>query len=173
MPGGFTSQTYSIQSILGRSSFPSHVAKRVVVPPFQRSYSWQKTHIATFWEDIRYFHETKQASETYFLGPIVVLPDEPALQIQLLDGQQRLATITVLLCAMRDIAREKGGQAGADLARDVQRDFILCEDEDDSWALTLNELDRIFFRDNVQKDPPTNKTPATVRSHRLINTTVL
>ena len=166
----FGSRTYNFNTLLGRSSFPDFAAKKVVVPPFQRDYSWEKQHVAAFWDDVIRFYE--QAAEggnsdnTYFLGPIVILPERE--HITLLDGQQRLATATILLSVIRDIARARGGDRGTDLARDIQRDLILVDDEEQIYALTLSRLDAAFFRTHIQEDPPTATEREKLRSHRLI-----
>lgn len=168
MPSSFTSQTYNITALLGRSSFPNYTTKKVVIPPFQRSYSWEQTHVSRFWEDIITFHQQlgkENNQETYFLGPIVILPTKE--RILLLDGQQRLATATILLGVIRDIARSKGGQSGADLARDIQRDLILVDDDENTFALTMNELDEPYFRATIQEDPPID-VKVKLRSHRLV-----
>jgi hypothetical protein len=169
MQESFTSQTYNISALLGRTSFPSYTAKRVVVPPFQRGYSWELSHASTFWDDIFTFYRQfngKDGPDTYFLGPIVILPESEC--INLLDGQQRLATATILLGVIRDIARARGGQAGSDLARDIQRDLIMVDDDAGIYALTLGELDEPFFRIYVQEDPPSHSIKPRLRSHRLI-----
>jgi hypothetical protein len=169
MQGSFTSHTYNVTALLGRTSFPSYTASRIAVPPFQRGYSWEQSHVSTFWEDIFEFHNQSRsggAQDTYFLGPIVILPNED--RIILLDGQQRLATITILLSVIRDIARAKGGQIGGDLARDIHRDIIMVDDDAGIYALTLGELDEGYFLANVQEDPPSSNVKARLRSHRLI-----
>lgn len=167
--GSFTSHTYNVSALLGRTSFPNYTAKKVVVPPFQRGYSWEKSHVAAFWDDLITFHQQKGYSgtqDTYFFGPTVILPQDNF--ITLLDGQQRLATMTILLCVIRDLARAKGGSKGHDLARDIQRDLIMVDDEEEVYALNLSELDEPYFRSNVQEDPPNDAIKATLRSHRLI-----
>ena len=168
MQGSFTSYTYNITALLGRASFPSYSAKKVVVPQFQRGFSWEKSHISTFWDDVITFYEQldkREAQENYFFGPIVVLHEDQ--KVNLLDGQQRLATITILLAAIRDIARTLG-QKGSDLARDIHRDLIMVDDDEDIYALTLSELDAPYFRDHIQADPPDSSAKAMLRSHRLI-----
>jgi len=173
MKGSFASQTYSISTLLGRSSFPSYTPMPLVVPRFQRSYSWGLSQVTTFWNDILSFHEQmgrERAQNTYFLGPIVILPERD--RVVLLDGQQRLATVTILLAAIRDIARQsqrdQEGSDFSDLARDIHRDFILVDDESGSYALKLGELDQPYFQTHVQEDPPTETVKARLRSHRLI-----
>src|SRR5271166_3140205 len=84
---------------------------RFVVPRFQRGYSWEKKHVTAFWNDITRFekeNKEKDGPEKYFLGPIVIMPDKDKQKgiIYVLDGQQRLATATILLSVIRDTAKE-------------------------------------------------------------------
>lgn len=66
------------------------------IPRFQRPYSWEKEHIDEFWND------TILGSESdYFIGSIVVYKQENDI-FGIVDWQQRLTTITMLLCALRD-----------------------------------------------------------------------
>ncbi len=166
MSSTFSSRTYNFNTLLGRSSFPDYTTKIVEVPRFQRGYSWEKKHVAMFWEDIWDFHNKASSKETYFLGPIVILPGKDSIGV--LDGQQRLATATILLAAIRDLARQKGGSKGADLARDIQRDNILVDEDEEGFSLIPCIYDRDYFENHIQTDPPEGDRPAKIRSHRLI-----
>jgi uncharacterized protein with ParB-like and HNH nuclease domain len=65
------------------------------IPRFQRAYSWDHVNVEEFWND------TVVESETdYFIGSFVVYDDKGTLGV--VDGQQRITTITLLLCALRD-----------------------------------------------------------------------
>jgi len=164
----FTSHTYNVTSLLGRASFPSYGSRRLVVPPFQRPFSWEKAHVSAFWEDIGRFHrqlQKKGAQETYFLGPIVLLPEKD--HVKLLDGQQRLATLVILLAVLRDHARGIGGKDANDFARDVHRDYLLLEDEE-TFSLVLGELDEPFFKALAQ-DETAGKPKIRLQSHRLLS----
>ena len=166
MAKSFESHTKNIGSILGH--FESHV---VQVPRFQRGFSWEKAHVTDFWIDIIAFLDqyTKDSNATYFLGPIVI--EERSDKIILLDGQQRMATTTILLSTVRDLARSLAfskGTPGADFARDIQKEIIIKEDDQTvKYSLELGELDRDFFKKVIQEDPPTN-TQAKLKSHVLI-----
>jgi uncharacterized protein with ParB-like and HNH nuclease domain len=144
---------YTIGSLLGR-----YERRRVILPPFQRSYSWEKSQLNQFWDDLVLFEkEFAKAPQTasYFLGPIVVMQQED--HIELLDGQQRLATATISLGAMRDAARaldKTGSTKGADLARDIQRELLEKDTDPVSYSLTLGQLDEPFFVKAIKTDPP-------------------
>lgn len=66
------------------------------IPRFQRPYSWEKEQITEFWNDT-----IKDSDSDYFIGSIVVYKKSDEL-FGIVDGQQRLTTITMLLCAVRD-----------------------------------------------------------------------
>ena len=145
--------------------------RAVVIPQFQRSFSWEKAQISTFWNDLKSFetsYKSNPITASYFLGPIVLLDKQT--EILLLDGQQRLATATILLSVIRDISRTittDGSHEGADFARDVQRDLIQKTLAPITYSLVLNELDEPFFLSAIKKDPPTAfKTK--LRSHKLL-----
>jgi uncharacterized protein with ParB-like and HNH nuclease domain len=81
---------------------------RVEVPDWQRSYSWTTEEVEAFWYDLiafdaRYPGKTI-TNEEYFLGSIVLVTGGPTNL--LLDGQQRLATATILLSVLRAVAGE-------------------------------------------------------------------
>jgi hypothetical protein len=166
MPKTLDTDKFTIGSLLGR-----YERRRVVLPEFQRSYSWEKAQVATFWEDLGRFENeyTKSPSiASYFLGPIVLIEREDSLL--LLDGQQRLATATIAFAAMRDVGRSVdrvGNTKGADLARDIQRELVEKDTDPTSYSLTLSDLDEPYFLKAVKADPPA--VPQTkLRSHNLI-----
>jgi len=81
--------------------------KEYHIPDFQRPYSWEEDECAKLWEDILDFYNTKTSNvDKYFLGNIVVNPSSdpeiPALEV--VDGQQRLITLTLLIKALFDNA---------------------------------------------------------------------
>lgn len=67
-----------------------------IIPRFQRAYSWEPDQINQFWYDV-----TENLSEAYFIGSMVVYKVERS-SLAVVDGQQRLTTITILLCAIRE-----------------------------------------------------------------------
>jgi hypothetical protein len=159
---------YTIGGLLGR-----YERRRVILPPFQRSYSWEKAQLNQFWDDLVLFEkEFAKAPQTasYFLGPIVVIQQED--HIELLDGQQRLATATIAIAAIRDAARALDKSTltkGADLARDIQRELMEKDTEPLSYSLTLGQLDEPFFLKAIKNDPPAVPN-SKLRSHKLIVT---
>jgi uncharacterized protein with ParB-like and HNH nuclease domain len=82
--------------------------KQYVVPLFQRSYSWRKLQWQQLWDDILEL-STSENPRLHFMGSIVTMPTtsvpEGVTKYTLIDGQQRLTTIFILLCALRDQAK--------------------------------------------------------------------
>ena len=92
------------------------------VPAFQRAYSWTTDEAGQLLEDLLLAIGETDAGQSeggYFLGPVLLLrsgpdrdpgaimDDGPTVRgLQIIDGQQRLATLTVLACVLRDLARE-------------------------------------------------------------------
>ena len=66
------------------------------IPRFQRPYSWDIEEVESFWEDV--IHEK---SENYFIGSMVVYQTKKPY-FGIVDGQQRLTTITLILSAIRN-----------------------------------------------------------------------
>lgn len=76
------------------------------VPDFQREYVWQTENVEKLLQDIfeEFYDEDMKLIEgpEYFLGSVVVCKDEESI-FQLIDGQQRMTTIYLILCAARDL----------------------------------------------------------------------
>ena len=83
---------------------------------FQRPYCWDTENIEDFWTDT-----IVETEKDYFIGSMVVfkLNDDT---FGVVDGQQRLTTITMLLCVVRDILNEKGH---TDLARGIHNFVVI------------------------------------------------
>ncbi|MEU8072326.1 DUF262 domain-containing protein [Micromonospora sp. NPDC048169] len=83
-------------------------AKQYRVPLYQRTYSWTDSQLKRLWDDIRKLAEERVESPdlTHFIGSLVLAPSPtygPSVsEFLVVDGQQRLTTLSILLCAIRD-----------------------------------------------------------------------
>jgi alkylated DNA nucleotide flippase Atl1 len=84
-------------------------AKQYQVPLYQRTYSWTKTQMQRLWDDIVKLGDDRvqDPTATHFIGSLVLAPSPangPAgvSEFLVVDGQQRLTTLSILLCAIRD-----------------------------------------------------------------------
>ena len=73
------------------------------IPRFQRPYSWDRENIEDFWTDVT---GRQDENQDYFIGSMVVYSQGG--DINIVDGQQRLTTITIVLCALRDVFQDEG-----------------------------------------------------------------
>ncbi|MCA0388851.1 MAG: DUF262 domain-containing HNH endonuclease family protein [Bacteroidetes bacterium] len=85
--------------------------KQFQLPLFQRNYTWTKREWEVLWDDLNYIAD-KGHDKSHFLGAIVTLPmnsgPDAVAKYIVIDGQQRLTTLYLILCAVRDIANELG-----------------------------------------------------------------
>ena len=90
----FKPQAKSIRQIFGDAD------SYYQVPDYQRPYRWGTEEVEALWDDIYTAMEDKK--DTYFLGA-VILTRSGSDRFEVVDGQQRLTTLTILLCVMRDL----------------------------------------------------------------------
>ncbi len=91
------------------------------IPPFQREYSWGLDEVTDFWTDLR----NNLESDSYFLGLIILTEGEDRKHV--VDGQQRLITLTLLANAIYHEALKRDRSALADR---ILADFIRAIDYD-------------------------------------------
>src|SRR5271166_5156061 len=100
--------------------------KSYSVPPYQRDYSWKQEHWEDLWEDLI---NAEANREDHYMGSVVLESGERKL-FRIIDGQQRMATLSILILACVDylyvLARENvdaaanketGDSAGRQLPR--------------------------------------------------------
>ena len=88
------------------------------IPVFQRYYSWKIDNWEQLWADLMDMIDPAQPRHTLFMGALVFVPDKhfsykPPVYL-VIDGQQRIITLSLLLCAIRDAAIKKNYQTLAD-----------------------------------------------------------
>jgi hypothetical protein len=100
------------------------------IPRYQREYTWGKTHWENLFDDV---HENKQG---YFLGSIICInQSNDALSVQkleLVDGQQRLTTLSLLFAAIYDTLKKREKELNKEQELDLlnlKRKLILKNDE--------------------------------------------
>src|SRR6476646_5706992 len=103
------------------------------VPIYQRTYSWTRPECLQLWNDVvRAAHDDVSG---HFIGSIVYIDTgiyqvTGANTIEVIDGQQRLTTISLLILALTR-ALESDGDGSDATARKLYRDYLLQEDHED------------------------------------------
>lgn len=82
--------------------------KRYKIPNFQRDYSWDKKYYQEFLYDMinQLSFNEKVEGRDYFLGTMLFLNDEDTTELIVIDGQQRLTTITILFTAISRLLKD-------------------------------------------------------------------
>lgn len=139
----------------------------LVVPAHQRPYSWLEEQVSAFWSDL--LEAVNTGRPEYFLGTIVLTPDQSTAKSSIIDGQQRLATTTLLLAAFRN-ALVSGGLV--DDAQTVSGKFLATRElgaTSPEPRLVLNSEDENFFRSLVVSTEPSQTVrPQAPDSHDRI-----
>ena len=139
----------------------------LAVPLYQRSYAWEESHVRDLFQDISTAVSSNERD--YFVGSIVVTKG-PGVVLDVVDGQQRLASSVVLIAAMRDwFSANSDSERATQLERDylVDRDFRTQEARP---RLRMNEIDNDFFFRRVlaAPDSPDRSVAPTKDSHLRI-----
>lgn len=117
------------------------------VPPFQRSYAWEDEETEVLIKDLL---DAFYANTIYFLGAIVVIRPKNKGPSDVVDGQQRLTTLTIILAVLRDLAASTDEQAL--LHTMVGHETMgMMFGGGQRWRITLNTADTPFFREHVQE----------------------
>ena len=111
------------------------------IPRFQRPYSWDHVNVEEFWNDA-----VVESEGDYFIGNFVVYDDKGVLGV--VDGQQRLTTITLLLWALRDVFQEQGEEKLAQgLHSLIERANVKAE----KYYVVQSETSYPYFQEHIQK----------------------
>lgn len=147
--------------------------KSYSVPPYQRDYSWKTEHWEDLWEDLLTIEASR---EDHYMGALVLESGERK-QFRIIDGQQRMATLSILILACADYLYELA-RAGVEPTANQERAELLegrylgAKDEASlriTPKLKLNANDDDFFQLNLaQRKPPQGGVRGLRDSERLL-----
>ncbi|MGL2801237.1 GmrSD restriction endonuclease domain-containing protein [Helicobacter pylori] len=121
--------------------------KQFVIPIYQRMYSWGKEHCEQLWDDIIKTGGNDQMNG-HFIGSIVFVHDGIYTtnynELLIIDGQQRLTTITLLFIALRNYLNDEDEFLEKFSRQKIQNRYLINSDEkgDKKFKLILSEPDR-------------------------------
>ena len=143
------------------------------VPPYQRDYSWKQEHWEDLWEDLITAEATR---EDHYMGAIVLESGERK-QFRVIDGQQRICTLSILILACVDylnVLATEGVDAAANKERAalLEGSYLGAKDPTSlriTPKLKLNANDDDFFQLNLaQRKPPQGGLRGLRNSERLL-----
>ncbi|MFN7103010.1 MAG: DUF262 domain-containing protein, partial [Pseudorhizobium sp.] len=124
------------------------------IPPYQRPYAWTDEEAKQLLADLVEAMDDA-GEEPYFLGSLVLI--KPAGQTigQVVDGQQRLTTLTILGAVLRDLAGDEKERTALDSIVYIRLNEFLAQKE--AVRVLAHEDDRLFFREAIQTPGATAK----------------
>lgn len=137
--------------------------KQSVIPLYQRPYSWQKPNWDTLWQDILDCHNGSTKLDPHFMGAIVSLAVTTipigVNKHLIIDGQQRLTTVSILLCAIRHFLD--------DGTRERIRDFLINRHDEglDRFKLAPTQADRTVYEHIVNETPLADSSSQLYKAH--------
>ena len=139
-----TGKEYPISDVF-TSKFEYHI------PSYQRPYAWEKEQAETLFDDLLDFYKNQPKDDNYFLGSIVLIKedDENKPYSDVIDGQQRLTSLTILLSVIASVIND------VKLRTKVEK--YLYEDGDELIGLApqprlfLRPKEKDFFRYYIQE----------------------
>ncbi len=141
---------YSPETPFAYTGIGSLLATPLRVPPNQRAYSWKAEQIQDLLSDFETaMSETDAAEREYFLGSIVITASNGNSRPAVVDGQQRLASVTMIYAAIRDYLVEHDEIETAD---DVEKEYLYSRHKwtkEGTPRLKLSDEDADFFERSV------------------------
>jgi uncharacterized protein with ParB-like and HNH nuclease domain/predicted transport protein len=121
--------------------------KQFVIPIYQRTYSWTRAQCRQLWDDIAHA-ATNDTVGGHFIGSVVYIQEgvhhqTSVPELRVIDGQQRLTTISLLLAALARVI-ENGADGGEMTPRKIRNYYLFNADEDGDlrYKLVLTQGDR-------------------------------
>lgn len=144
--------------------------RKYIIPRYQREYSWEKEQLEEFWEDINKqirFSEDRYSVSEYFIGSLVLIgDDELGTDFYVVDGQQRLTTITILLSVLTQIGKELEDDA---FAKSCYRYIEGKDSEFKEFFKLINETPKPFFQNSIQHFNKEENKPNSEEEKGLLN----
>ncbi|WP_072619996.1 DUF262 domain-containing protein [Spirulina major] len=151
------------------------------VPPFQRDYSWQLENWEDLWQDIltiyTEFTADADSNSSHYMGAIVLQnPSTTAKEFTIIDGQQRLATLSIIVIAVIDriqqlVQKREDGGANQERQEILKRTYLSDKDPRSlrySSKLILNENNNDFYQSNLINLRHPRNLRALSRSNQLL-----
>jgi len=128
-----------IKQVLNKGKF--------IIPEYQREYDWTDENLNLFLDDIN----EAENDENYFIGHMVCEGNYNGSEFKVIDGQQRITTVTIMLSALRDVFYEKGFEK---FANGINNKYIFSTDvEENEFVVLENQMPYPTLQSYVQSIP--------------------
>ncbi|OOQ10084.1 DUF262 and DUF1524 domain-containing protein [Helicobacter pylori] len=135
--------------------FEENQNNQFVIPIYQRVYSWEKEQCKQLWDDIIKIGGNDKMNG-HFIGSILYVLDgnTHSSPLLIIDGQQRLTTITLLFIALRDHLNDEDEFLKKFSRQKIRNRYLINSDEkgDKKFRLILSEPDKDTLLSLIDKD---------------------
>lgn len=160
---GFEAQGKTVMSLIN-----SH--RTFSIPRFQRDFSWDKHNYDEFYRDILNqlsFTNNEIEVEKYFLGNMIFLGSKDEKIVEVIDGQQRLTTITIVLAAIRNKLLSIDSKEAKDIANTTQNEYIIKSIDGQTYRRLEPKTSFPYFANTIQDTEKNNQKPTTEEERDL------
>lgn len=132
------------------------------IPDYQRPYAWGREQTLQLLDDLE-GALARDTDEPYFLGSIVLVKAGSDPRAEVIDGQQRLTTLSILFAVLRDLT--ENAKLAAELAKVVVEPGEILAGTQAKPRVTLRKRDAKFFANRVQTEGATEDLVALDDAH--------
>ncbi len=121
------------------------------IPDYQRGYSWENDQINDFLNDLNDERKRTKDSE-YFFGPIIVVNSNDGVK-KIIDGQQRISTVTIFFAVVRDLLvslHENALSDSSDVVHEIVHGLVGDASEEGSLKLVQRGQGADYFKTEIQ-----------------------
>ncbi|KNE16045.1 hypothetical protein ACM30_02840 [Helicobacter pylori] len=134
---------------------------QLVIPIYQRVYSWEKEQCKQLWDDIIEVGGNDKM-DGHFIGSILYVITHSNNALLIIDGQQRLTTITLLLIALRNHLSDEYEFLEKFSHQKIQNDYLINSDKngDKKFRLILSDSDKDTLLSLIDKIDKNKRKPS-------------
>ncbi len=145
-------------------------SKRYIVPKYQRNYSWDYEQLEDLWDDLEaiYNNANDKEREEHYMGYLVLKEIQKNNKFEIIDGQQRITTLTLLVLAILQILKKQNEQSRLD---NIRENFIIYKRMDDlveEYKLELNKNNDKYYKDKLVSLTENPKNRNLIASNNLL-----
>lgn len=139
------------------------------MPIYQRPYAWDKERVEQLWYDMLEAYKNNLQDENidknYFLGSVVVVDKDKHQDV--VDGQQRLTTLTILFCTLRDLNIFNDNDEQINILKDSIQDF---RKKKQRLKLTTHSNNQALFEETIINGIHFNKSKKDIKNNKFLQT---